>query len=68
MAVFPLDNNAAAQARCMELLEAGAWMIPFKGDGLIVTFIYLPLYHFNKTFELNINYIGFISPFPFRLF
>ena len=30
MVVVPLVNKAAAQALCIELLEAGAWMVPFN--------------------------------------
>jgi hypothetical protein len=33
------EINAAAQALCMELLEAGAWMLPRIAEGEIVTFI-----------------------------
>jgi hypothetical protein len=31
--VVPLKSKAAAQPRCIELLEAGAWMEPFISDG-----------------------------------
>jgi hypothetical protein len=33
------ETNAAAQALCMELLEAGACRLPRMADGEIVTFI-----------------------------
>jgi hypothetical protein len=37
--VFPPLSRAAAQARCMALLDAGAIIIPFVSDGEIVTCI-----------------------------
>ena len=37
--VLPFRNNAAAHARCIELLEAGAWMLPFNLELLMVTSI-----------------------------
>jgi hypothetical protein len=40
MMLFPFRTNAAAQALCIELLEAGACIFPDKVDGCIVTFIY----------------------------
>jgi len=33
---LPFDTNAAAQARCIELLEVGAWRTPFNADGFII--------------------------------
>jgi hypothetical protein len=38
--VFVWETNAAAQALCMELLEAGARTLPFISEGEIVTFIF----------------------------
>jgi hypothetical protein len=37
--LFPFASSAAAQARCMELFEAGARIFPFKNDGTIVAFM-----------------------------
>jgi len=36
MTDFPPASSAAAHALCIELLEAGACITPFKRDGLIV--------------------------------
>jgi hypothetical protein len=33
---LPFASKAAAQALCIELLDAGAWAIPFNDDGFIV--------------------------------
>jgi hypothetical protein len=38
--VVPFDNNAAAQARCIELLDAGALTFPLIDEGYIVTTIF----------------------------
>jgi hypothetical protein len=37
--LVPFVTRAAAQARCIELLEAGACTIPFTWEGNIVAFI-----------------------------
>ena len=37
--LLPFATNAAAQARCIELLEAAAWIVPFNCDGRIVAFM-----------------------------
>jgi hypothetical protein len=39
MMLLPFRTNAAAQALCIELLEAGACIFPTKVDGCMVTFI-----------------------------
>jgi len=33
---LPFASKAAAQALCIELLDVGAWTIPFNDDGFIV--------------------------------
>jgi hypothetical protein len=37
--LLPFETNAAAHARCIELLEAGACMVPSNEDGFIVACI-----------------------------
>src|SRR5215217_6968295 len=39
MMVVPLLNKAAAQPRCMALLEAGATILPLMGEGCTVIFM-----------------------------
>jgi hypothetical protein len=39
MIVSPNRNNAAAHARCIELLEAGARIDPFNAEGCTVVII-----------------------------
>jgi hypothetical protein len=39
MSVFVCEISAAAQALCMELLEAGACRLPLTEDGEMVMFI-----------------------------
>jgi len=46
--VFVCDINAAAQALCMELLDAGACRLPFTIEGEMVTFI---LYYLARAME-----------------
>jgi hypothetical protein len=39
MTVCPILSNAAAQARCMELFDAGAWMMPESVEGRMIAII-----------------------------